>query len=343
MPTAEGGRITSRLMTPARGGTSSQDRLGAVYSLRADVTTAEVVDALAAAGVRAILLKGPGVAGWLYDSVSDRPYTDTDLLVAPEQLTAAARVLSQLGFERVVGYADQPGPLREQHAESWLRHRDSAVIDLHCTLRNVDASAQEVWAVLSAETDSLRVAGVKVEILSEPARALHVALHAAQHGARAERPLEDLARALDRVATPTWEAAALVAHRLQATAAFGTGLRLHPAGRRLVDDLGISKLRSVESELRATTPPAMTMGWERLARASGLRAKCHLLVRELFPSKAFMRVWSVRARSGRAGLAMAYAWRPFWLLLHAGPALRAWRRARRIAARDQVERDPTSA
>jgi hypothetical protein len=50
-----------------------------------------------------------------------------------------------------------------------------------------------------------------------------------------------------------------------------------------------------------------------------------------FPPPAFMRAWSPLARRGALGLALAYAWRPVWLVVHSGAAVRAWRRARRSA------------
>jgi hypothetical protein len=71
---------------------------------------------------------------------------------------------------------------------------------------------------------------------------------------------------------------------------------------------------------------------ERLHRTRGARARAGLLLREALPSPEFMRWWSPLARHGRLGLAAAYGRRWLWLLAHAGPSVRTWRRARREPA-----------
>ena len=73
---------------------------------RVDEVTAEVVRALDAAGVRAIVLKGPATVDWLYGPAADRVYADTDLLVAPGELTRAGEVLAGLGMRCVFDERD---------------------------------------------------------------------------------------------------------------------------------------------------------------------------------------------------------------------------------------------
>jgi hypothetical protein len=84
-----------------------------------------------------------------------------------------------------------------------------------------------------------------------------------------------------------------------------------------------------EVALRAGTPPPVALGLQRLARTRGIRNKLSLLIAELVPSASFMRARFPLARRGRFGLTAAYLWRPFWLVGHVGPAIDAWRRARR--------------
>lgn len=80
-------------------------------ALRAQV--AEAVDALHAASVDTILLKGASVGERYYDPPWMRPCTDVDLLVSPRDLARAEQAL--VG----IGYTEQEGPtgrfFRERH------------------------------------------------------------------------------------------------------------------------------------------------------------------------------------------------------------------------------------
>src|SRR5688500_1357109 len=67
-------------------------------NLLIDKVTVEVARALHAAGIPHLLLKGPAIAGWLYDRTEVRAYGDTDLLIPHECWEAATGVLQGLGF-----------------------------------------------------------------------------------------------------------------------------------------------------------------------------------------------------------------------------------------------------
>jgi Uncharacterised nucleotidyltransferase len=60
--------------------------------------TRELMDALAAAGVRSALLKGAAVAGLGYPSPGMRVFNDNDILIDHTRLPAAAAVLRELGY-----------------------------------------------------------------------------------------------------------------------------------------------------------------------------------------------------------------------------------------------------
>jgi putative nucleotidyltransferase-like protein len=287
-----------------------------------DAAAVEVTAKLGEAGVESVLLKGPSVARWVYGADEFRPYSDLDLLVAPGDLRRSLRVLSALGFERVHSDA---------HAELMLRRPDQVTVDLHRLIVGVGARPEDAWTEFAAETEPLVLRGGEVAVLSPAGRALHVVLHAAQHGAGDSKPLQDLAQALARLPEEAWGDAARLAHRLNAEAAFLTGLRLLPAGREVAGSTGVAEARSVEAALRAGTPPPTALGLYRFFQTPGAAPRARLLAGELFPSAAFMRAWTPVARRGPAGLGAAYLWRPVWLLLQLAPALRAWQRARRAA------------
>ena len=297
---------------------SNRDRLMIGASLKLEVATAEVFRALSEAGVHAIVLKGVSFARWLHDGPG-RYSSDIDLLVAPSERQRAERVLAELGF----------GPLHgDEHARDWIRHGDGTIVDLHDGIIGPRVPADLAWRTLSERTEPLPLHGVHVEVLAPRARALHVVLHAAQHGFEVGSALDDLSRALQRVAEDDWEAAAALAAELDATEAFAAGLRLVPAGRELAARLALPTKVGAETALRASTPPPVALGFFHLATTRGIRNKATILRAELAPPAAFMRSRHPIARRGRLGLAGAYAWRPFWIAWHAAPAAKAWLRAR---------------
>jgi hypothetical protein len=299
----------------------------AARTVSVDVVTAEVVPALAEAGVRSLLLKGPAIARRIYEPGELRAYGDLDLLVAPDDERAAEAVLEQLGFAVIVEDS-RLARHRPVHAHEWVRARDLASVDLHRTLSGTHASQAEVFDVISAETETLTVAGVDVEVPAPAALALVLALHVAHHGAH-EKTVGDLTRALERLPRETWERASQLAARLRAEAAFAAGLRLVPAGAELARRLELPSSRPVEVILRASGAPPLALGLDWLSRTPGLGAKAALVARTAMPAPGALRSWRPRARRGKLGLVAAYASHPFWLMRHAGPSLVALRRARK--------------
>jgi Uncharacterised nucleotidyltransferase len=295
-------------------------------TLLVDRATVEVWQALRDAGIPAILLKGPSIASWLYDRVGARAYGDVDILVESAMLEKARRLLSRLGFQprSPVVPGDRPRP-----SGAWLRPRDRATVDLHSTITGIGVPPEVAWRILRKQMEPVDVGGVSVWILSVPARAVHVALHALQHGPRHAKPMEDLRRAVSRLSIETWAEAAALAGTLEAVPAFAAGLRLAPEGARVADHLRLPRSSSRELTLRTRGAPtaALTVDWIMTKR--DLPTSVSLLVRKLLPSPTFMRQWSPLARRGRAGLALAYLWRPLWLARQTGPAVVAWMRVRK--------------
>jgi len=294
-----------------------------------DAVTAEVLRAFAAEGVECRVLKGASVARWLYGPGEPRSYTDSDLLVRPADSDRARAVLERMGFVPELDERRMPEWWRE-HAVGWLRPGDSVVVDIHRSLPGVGADDARVWEALSPGGDSIAIGGVHAATLSTAGRALHVSLHAAQHGPEWGGSVTiDLERALAQVNEDTWRAAAALAEQLDATAAFATGLRLSPVGCGLADRLELPQARQADVALRVGGAPPVALGLDQLARADGLVARARLLFRKAVPPPTFMRHWHPPAARSRWRMALAYLWRPLWLLKHAPAGLRAWLRARR--------------
>lgn len=295
-------------------------RLLVAHALNVDSVTGEVVDALRGAGVRAILLKGPTLATWLYEGGPARGYADSDLLVAPGNMDAAERVLERLGFELA--------PIESPHARTWARPGSGGQVDLHFTLPGLSIAPADAWSEIAARTETVSVGGTDVEAPAPPVRALLVPLHAVHHGADVERPMMDLRRALERVPETIWRDAAVLAQRLGATAPFAIGLRLVPEGELLAGRLRLPSAELVASVTGMGSHAPIALGLERLSAAHGVREKLALVLRELVPTREFMRWWSPLARRGPVGLAVAYPLRVLWLVRHARGSVRTWRRSR---------------
>lgn len=305
------------------------DLLITAHTLAVDGVTATVVRELREAGIPSVVLKGPTLAGWLYDDGAARYYMDSDILVPPQRFDAAETVLERLGFALK---PDQAPPERGlPHARPWVRASDRAEVDLHRTLSGVAVAPERAWDLIAPSAEPMQVGGEEVSVPERPIQALLVVLHAAQHGGDKPKPLQDLERALERVTDDEWREVLAVAWRLDAVANLTRGLRLLPAGEAVADRLGLFDTAFIEAAIARGSFTQVALGFERLAATPGLAGKLALVARELVPAPASLRWWSPIARRGRAGLCVAYVWRPLWVAWHALPSLRAWLRARRAA------------
>ena len=301
------------------------DRARAIAeTLAVDAATAEVSSALNARGVRAIVLKGPTFARWLYSS-GERSYSDTDLIVPPRDFDRAERELARLGFRR---WAPSDDPLdRPSHAHTWIRHADERVVDLHRTLIGIGADRERLWSALADHCEEIEVSGSYVRALDTDARTMVLTLHAAQDGVRQGKPLEDLRRALKVVDGRGWIAAWQLAQELDAMEAFGAGLRMTEEGRSVAALLHVPEPSAVDVKLRARGAPPLSLGIDWLLSIRGLRDRSLFIWRKLFPPLDYIKSWSPLATRGRFGVIAAYVLRIWWMISRLPGAYRAWRRA----------------
>lgn len=322
------------------------DERAATVARRAsvDAVTAEIAGALAAAGVRALLLKGPAIESWLYRP-GERDYHDVDFMIAPRDLARAHRVLTSDGFFPVTCYEEPPRRGLDPTAGIWdeldwhaisYRRTDGLPgwIDLHRALWKTRAA---VWEVLSARTDRLPVGGRELEIPAVPGRALVVALHALHHrvtgleATQTGRALEDLRRAVTEADVAVWREASRMAASVHAELQLADALRLVAGGEELAAALGLPAGDGAHDVARAERI-LHTSRYERLARAEGWRARGRLAAQALFPSREIIRAHDSRARHGQVGLTLAYGARVGVVIRRVPSGLRAWRQARSVLA-----------
>lgn len=115
----------------------AQERLlgGVGFALRLRKQLEPLVAAFAAAGLPAIVLKGPEFADRLYAEPALRPFTDLDFLLPREAIAEAGEALARLGYRRAT---PRPGKYPGQYGEEiWLLDEPAAgAVELHWDLVN---------------------------------------------------------------------------------------------------------------------------------------------------------------------------------------------------------------
>jgi hypothetical protein len=200
--------------------------LGVAARGRIDAAMVEVMGALGEAGVDALVLKGVVIARWLYDEHEVRGYRDCDLLADPARFATAGRTLEAIGFQCDADEAAHPCAWDEARAQVWHRLDDEVVIDLHWRLPGTRVAPERSWAVLWAGRETMDLGVAQLDVLSEPARALHLATSLAWMGPEARRAGQDLERGIAMLPQATWRDAARMAEQLGAWRPFAGGLRL---------------------------------------------------------------------------------------------------------------------
>jgi hypothetical protein len=129
------------------------------------------LEALAAHGVSAIVVKGAAVAEHVYDHPAQRHSHDIDLLVAPDDLDHAIPALESARFTRAPASPDH-GALDVR-----LDHPSGLPVELHATLFAIpfyEPPRAEVWQ----HTRPAMVAGVPTRTLTPEMSLVHVCGHA---------------------------------------------------------------------------------------------------------------------------------------------------------------------
>ncbi len=184
-------------------------RRTAIQNLRLQADLRAVVGALDAAGIDALVLKGPYLAESIYRSMTARAIGDIDLLVHSRQLREAGGILESLGYRptapyRIADDGDVP-PYGLPHLPRFVKP-GATPVELHFTIwttgeRMLDPGDLWRWATRANLT------GREMFVLGAEARLVHVCVHAAcQHEfACGLRPLCDIA-AIVRQDRLDWDA-----------------------------------------------------------------------------------------------------------------------------------------
>ena len=275
------------------------------------------------------MLKGPSIARWLYPS-GGRSYVDTDLLVPACEFNRAGAVLKSLGFFEVVGGLHT----FEQSVKVEIGFaRSDDVVDLHRNLPMLPTPDEVLWEAFSAGTETIGVGDVQACVLDRTALALHVVVHAVQHGFQWHTS-EDLRRAITVMSVDDWRPVADLATRLGIEGILGLGLRHEAVGTEIADSLALPYLSPADPWSWMLSAPRGSASLTEFSSAPTLRVKAQQIRSKLLPSPAWIRHVSRLPDAHGRTLLLAYArwWRDL------GPALvsaaRFVRDRRRLAKGD---------
>jgi putative nucleotidyltransferase-like protein len=161
-----------------------------------------VLDALAAAEIDAMPLKGPVLADEIYPAPLLRPSVDLDVLVRAEDRPAAGRVLSGLGYARRRD--------AEQGADyHTIFTRGGVDLELHHDVGELHVSRLDVAAVWRAATPS-EWHGHRIRRMAADDALVYAAFHAVKDGLASLKALVDITLLVERhVTTLAWSALAV--------------------------------------------------------------------------------------------------------------------------------------
>lgn len=150
---------------------------------------AGVVTRLGEAGIGTLALKGLPLALLYYRDLAARPMGDVDLLVHPDQVTAAWRLLEDLGYRTISARSPHPSRWEREGDDDWYRRLRHArgyrrgpldAVDLHATISldfvAADPSVADT-AALWADARPLDLGGVAGATLSPTHHLLHAIVH----------------------------------------------------------------------------------------------------------------------------------------------------------------------
>jgi hypothetical protein len=257
-----------------------------------------VLDALAHAGIRTLLLKGAQLAYTCYPQPWLRPRLDTDLLVAPDDRTRADEILRGLGYRPGTHFSGDLVTHQFRYERS-IRYGFTDAVDLHWRIANphmfADTLTFEELAKCSKPIDAL---GPNALGPSDAHALLLACIHRVAHHDNSDRliwlyDIHLLAGSMSAETRAT-VAEAATAKALRAVCASGIELAQH----RFATALPQGWTEQLETDNRASEPTAMFLRSGRnkvddlfsdLQMLDGWQPRMKLLREHLFPPVAYIR------------------------------------------------------
>jgi hypothetical protein len=198
------------------------------YALSALSLIAEMIrilDRFGAAGIQALVLKGPALSLQAYGDATARQYGDVDLLVRQKDICRATELMIAAGFAAdIPAAAVAAGKIPGEYLFS--RPNTKVIVELHTekTLRYFPNSLA-IERVFEQQT-KLEFEGHAVPTLSNEDALVAACTHGAKHCWERLMWIADLAAMLSRPTVLNWEAVGRIAESLGAQRIVHTGLLL---------------------------------------------------------------------------------------------------------------------
>lgn len=240
--------------------------------------------ALAARGVRPVLLKGADFATNLYPSAALRPMSDLDLWVAPEEVTRAEATLASLGYRPALPEMTHGLARAIRHARLYVSEtRREVAIDLHWSLVGHDTDRR------APSLDWFRTR-TRASRLDPTASLLYLAAHMKLQHYDERVPLIWLSDFHLLAARPEMDFEAL----FDAARSFGWDRALAATSAEVETRLGLALPRPLAAHARAVrmAVPHHKGGPERAwneLTALSFRGRAALLKAYLLPSPSYVR------------------------------------------------------
>jgi hypothetical protein len=185
---------------------AQREQLSRAAAVTQTLRVLDATNGLNAAGVAALVLKGPAIARLAYDDVSQRTFSDIDLIVRRNDLTAAQHYLESRGYKPLFSPESRKNLIDGQHALEFSG--PGPHIELHWALLpryfRFDLEPTDLWE----QAITIQIGPGAVQTLAPHHLFLYLCAHGAKHEWTVYRWVCDIAQ-LGRRLTP--EQSALVA------------------------------------------------------------------------------------------------------------------------------------
>jgi len=147
----------------------------------------EIVESFETRGVRALPFKGPALSAAAYGDATVREYNDLDLLVHPDDITAAADILEARGYEwrggtpRLDDAALLGGPVTKAIVHEYEMRGPEFDVELRWRVGDAERPFATSFSEFWDRRDTVSVSGQPLPTLAQPDRLLVLAFHGTKH------------------------------------------------------------------------------------------------------------------------------------------------------------------